>query len=214
MFFKSKSRNKIKGLEKDNDNGRLYNMCSTAVSIALVVGFIFIKNDITVHIPPDISGGASLKEHMVPEENVYLFAGSIWKALNYWETDGKTEMKNNIDMYRCYLTPTFATYLKTQHDQRVSGGMTQDVARTANSIKESPYSAEKVTPESKGQWEAVLDLRIQESMGSNIIRNVPLRYRLTIVTDDSSAHCNPWNLKIAALKEEPVRLITADGGNL
>lgn len=214
MPFKSKSRNKIKALEKDNSNALIYNITSTTVCLALVAGFIFLKNDITVHVPPDLSGGATLKEHTIPEENVYLFAGNIWKALNYWETDGKVEMESNLAMYQCYLTPTFRRYLEYQHEQRMNGGMTKNVARTANTIKESPYGAEKVVPQSKGQWETVLDLRIQESIGTSIIRNVPLRYRLTVIADDSSSHCNPWGMKLAGLKDEPMRLVINNGEKL
>lgn len=209
MPFKSKARNKIKALEKDNSNALIFNLSSAAVSIAMIVAFIFVKNDITVHVPPDLSGGATLKSHNIPEENVYLFANNIWKAINYWEKDGVKEMVTNLDMYQCYLTPTFRRYLERQHGLRE---VTKNVARTTSSYRESPYGPEKVIPEAKGQWETVIDLYVQESMGTTIIRNVPLRYRLTVVSDDSSSHCNPWGMKLAGLKSEPVRLVPEIGG--
>lgn len=214
MIFKSKSRNKIKALEKDKSNALIYNFTATAVSIALVIGFVALKNDITIHVPPSIGDGATLKEHMVPEETIFLFAGEIWKAMNYWEKDGVSDMKDNLEMYQCYMTPTFRRYLESQHEKRIRGDLAKNVARTASSIKESPYGPDKVIPENKGQWEAVLDLRIQDSIGTTIIRNVPLRYRLVVVSDDSSSSCNPWNLKLAGLKSEPVRLVTTNGDKL
>lgn len=214
MLFKSKARNKIKALERDNNNALIYNISCTAVCVALIVSFALLKNDITVHIPPDLSDGATLKEYTIPEENVYLFAGNIWRAINYWEKDGKKEMDENLDMYQCYLTPTFRRYLSRQHESRIRSGMTQNVARTASSIRDSPYGPDKVMLETRGQWESILDLRIQESLGDSIIRNVPLRYRLVVVADDSSSHCNPWGMKLAGLKSEPVRLVTGEGSSL
>lgn len=214
MPFKSKSRNKLKALKKDNNRALIYNITSTIVCVSLIVAFVTVKNDVTIHVPPDLRGGATLKEKNIPPENVYLFSSNIWKAINYWEEDGKEEMTENLDMYQCYITPTFRRYLKYQHQQRLNAGMTKNVARTASSIKDSPFGPDKITEEGTGQWETILDLRVEESLGTNIIRNVPLRYHLTVVADDSSSHCNPWGMKISGLKKEPVRLVTEKGKNL
>ena len=94
----------------------------TLINFSLWYGWNQSKNDIRIHIPPDIRSGAVLKADEVTPANVYAFASYIFQQLNHWERNGEKDYGLQIFMMSAYLTPDFTEFLTNDLDIRGRGG--------------------------------------------------------------------------------------------
>jgi len=92
------------------------------INILLWIGWNNARNDIRVHIPPDIRSGAVLKPNEVSPPNVYAFASYIFQQLNRWETNGEEDYGRQIFRVSPYLTARYLDYLKNDLDVRGKHG--------------------------------------------------------------------------------------------
>src|SRR4051812_22872041 len=58
------------------------------ICLLLLIGWMREPADLTIHIPPDISNGATLKVGEIPKPVIYSFAYEVWQEINYWPNDG------------------------------------------------------------------------------------------------------------------------------
>ena len=84
------------------------------ITLAALAGWRFKETQLTAHIPPDLSNGASLKiggTPQVPTPNVYVFGFYIWQQINNWPKDGGTDYSKQIFALQAYITPACRTQL-------------------------------------------------------------------------------------------------------
>ena len=61
------------------------------ITVIALLGWKYKDTQLTAHIPPDLSNGATIKiggNAEVPPANVYAFGFYIWQQINNWPNDG------------------------------------------------------------------------------------------------------------------------------
>ena len=82
-----------------------------AVAVALVcalilgVGWMTAPSALRIHIPPDLTAGATVRPDAPGPPHVYTFALYIWQQLYRWPSDGATEYRAKLDALVHFLTP-------------------------------------------------------------------------------------------------------------
>ncbi|MEX2257561.1 MAG: TIGR03746 family integrating conjugative element protein, partial [Woeseia sp.] len=77
------------------------------VILALWMALMRMPGQLTVHVPPDLRSGATLRVDEVPAPNVYAFAFTIFQQLNRWPVNGAEDYGKAIFRIAPYLTPAF-----------------------------------------------------------------------------------------------------------
>lgn len=207
MQFSKKSRARS-ALDVSNNRVRDWQLIAGAIAVLLVMQVMIScsrQNDITVHVPPDLSSGASFKVGTIPKPNVYLFASEVWRSINYWEKNGDTEMTDNLHRYSCYISEPVLQSLLALHEVRVAGGHSRDRSRRMSEITELKNVDASVGNTGAGTWEVDLDLRLVENLNGTVVKDQPLRYRVNVAADNSGASCNPFNMRIIGVSQ-PFRI--------
>ena len=167
------------------------------------------RNDIRVHIPPDIRSGAVLKASEITEPNVYAFAAYIFQQLNHWENDGETDYGHQIYRMAAYLTPAFREYLTNDLEVRGKRGELSGRMRSIQPLPGQGYEERRVEVIGADVWVVWLDFVIQETVRGMDVKNLKIRYPVRVVRYDVDPEINPWGLALAGFAGEgPVRLDT------
>src|SRR5690606_25302519 len=138
------------------------------VQLLLIVGLWYgwhqSRNDIRLHIPPDLRSGALLKPDEVPPPNVYAFAHYIFQQLNHWEENGETDYGKHVFRLAAYLPAVLRQFLT--HDVQL-GGKRGGVSGRVRGIRPVPghgYEERRVDVLDRSTWVAWLDFRIEETV--------------------------------------------------
>lgn len=178
---------------------------SWAILVALVIVLIAVadrfvrQTDFTVHIPPDLSRGATIQAGRAPEvppPNVYAFGYLIWQQLNRWAKDGSKDYVAQIYALQNYLTPSCREQLLK--DVSVKSGDAELIQRT-RALLEIPgygYTANRVTAHGNGGWTVLLDAQILETSRGMPVKDTFIRYPLHVVRYDVDRERNPWGLAL------------------
>ena len=171
--------------------------------VLLVLGWWSTRNEITVHIPPDLSAGALLPAGQVPAPNVYAFAFTMFQALNFWPENGEQDYPRMAQAHRCYHTPAFRRWLEQSiRDKRQRG----ELYRTRGVQPLSGYTQELVRRIGTDAWSVQLDLGLREWVQNRKVKDTAVRYTLRVVAFDISRQCNPWGLALDGHEHPPQRL--------
>ena len=200
-------------LDDSEELGRFKNRIILALFIilALVInGWDNVQNDVTIHVPPDLRSGASLKGDGPPDESVvYLFALNIFQQLNYWKSNGAVDFPDNINKYGYYLTPGYRHDLKILAKSKFRAGELTGRARTMMPVPGVGYDEKWVIPISDGVWLVWIDAIIQEHISGELVKNIRTRYPIKVVSYDINRIKNPWGLALdgnKGYKEERIIL--------
>jgi len=150
------------------------------------------QNDLTVHVPPDLSNGAVLKPGEVKAVNAYAFAVYVWRNLNDWGTSGKDDYSRLIDEYRCLVT-------QNQLLKRRQG----ELDRTRVLADLSLFKPEYVTALGGNIFAVSLLTTIQERVKGVIIKDVGMSYALRVVPDYRK--CNVMGMALDGFLVDPTR---------
>lgn len=159
------------------------------------------QNDITVHIPPDLSGGAVMKAGYIPKTNVYLFASEVWRSINYWDKDGDVDMPRNLQQYKCYMSDRVRQAQQDIQAVRKSQGQSVGRTRRMTEITDLKNVDAAVISVGSGTWDVDLDLRLIESTQNAQVKDEMLRYRIRVAADNSGSTCNPFNMRIIGVNQ-------------
>lgn len=182
----------------------------TIVALAALVGWRTRDDNLTVHIPPDLSAGAIMKigrRPDVPAPNVYLFGFHVWQQLNNWSKDGAKDYGQQIFDYQWYITPSCRQQIET--DMRLKADASELVGRT-RTIMEIPgqgYTDDRVTRLGSGAWRVRLDVSIEETVKGVSVKKTYVRYPLRVVRYDVNRERNAWGLAVDCFgNDRPERL--------
>lgn len=157
------------------------------------------QTDLTAHIPPDLSRGATI--HLgptaeVPAPNVYAFGFYIWQQVNRWAKDGSKDYGAQIYALQHYLTPACREQLL--QDMRIKAGDAELIQRT-RALMEIPgygYTANRVTEHGNGGWTVLVDAQLIETSRGMPVKDTFIRYPLHVVRYDIDRERNPWGLAL------------------
>ncbi|NMG30174.1 PFL_4703 family integrating conjugative element protein [Aromatoleum evansii] len=178
---------------------------SWAILVALVIVLLAVadrfmrQTDFTVHIPPDLSHGATVRAGhtpAVPPPNVYAFGYLIWQQVNRWAKDGSKDYVAQIYALQNYLTPSCREQLLK--DVSTKAGDAELIQRT-RALLEIPgygYTANRVTAHGNGGWTVLLDAQILETSRGMPVKDTFIRYPLHVVRYDVDRERNPWGLAL------------------
>lgn len=173
------------------------------VGLMIIQGMMTLarQNDITVHIPPDLSNGATMKAGYIPKASVYLFASEVWRSINYWEQDGDIDMPRNLQQYQCYLSDRARQAQQDIQEVRKSQGQSTGRTRRMTEITDLKNVEAAVVSVGSGTWDVDLDLRLIESVQNAQVKDEMLRYRIRVAADNSGSTCNPFNMRIVGVNQ-------------
>lgn len=182
------------------------------IGLALVCGYLIYalkstQNDLSVHIPPDLSSGATVKLGEVPKANVYAFGFYIFQQLNRWPSNGEEQYARKQHDLACYFTPSFKEFLEKDAIKKQAMGELLDRERGLQEILGRGYKEERVFVESSGSWQIFLDVEIRESFRGQDVKQTYVRYPIRVVKFAVDPECNPWGLALDGFIEEPKRLV-------
>ncbi len=167
------------------------------------------REQITVHIPPDLSQGASVRVGQLAPSTVYAFAHHIFQALNHWPDNGVVDQPRLLQEYRCYLTPRFRHSLQRAMQSKMRRG---ELQRARGVYPLAHYRAEFVRPQGASLWLVRMDLGLREWVRDRVVKDTRLHYQLRVVRHDVAKQCNPWGLALDGYEAPPRRISAAPDG--
>lgn len=177
------------------------------ICLGLFAGWMRSPSQLTVHIPPDIQNGATIKAGMIPSPLVYSFTYEVWQQINYWPKDGEEDYKKNIQDYWSYLTPKFKRELLQEYDELKTNGQLQRV-RYLQGLSGSAYDAVNVKKLDADTWEVDLKMQLTELKNNQPVKEVEIVYPIRVTRTNISARNNPYGLVIAGFASSPQRTST------
>lgn len=188
-------------------------LAGLAASALLVAGFSVMgwraaPKDLDVHIPPDLSKGATIHagKREVPSPNVYTFAFYIWQQLNRWSKNGQQDYGDQIFKLQAYFTPSCREQLIADQKNRADQGELDQRTRTVTEIPGLGYLDERVVSLADGSWSVTMDTQLQETSRGVPVKDAYIRYPLHVVRFDVDRERNPWQLALDCYVGRPERL--------
>ena len=173
----------------------------------LGIGWMRAPADLTIHVPPDITNGATFKVNEIPTSFIYSFAYEIWQGVNYWPEDGTQDYPKNIHTYAAYLTPKFQAELLQEYEDLKTSDQVQR-QRSLQGITGATFESARVKKLSGDTWEIDLKMRLVEYRNHQVVKDIEMLYPLKAIRWDISTQNNPYGLAIDGYMAPPVRLKT------
>lgn len=185
------------------------------LAIALLLAIRGLQNaasDLTLHIPPDLRSGATLRHGEVPPANVYAFAHYIWQQVNHWNRDGDKDYGTAIYRMQAYLTPACREWLERDLATKANNGELSLRTRALQEVPGREYQESRVKPLSDRAWRVEVDYEIKETVRGVPVKEAGVRYPLRVVRFDADRERNPFGLAVDCLNdiEQPTRLDLAE----
>lgn len=176
--------------------------------LLLLTGLLFLQsmviytrqNELTVHVPPDLSKGATLKPGALQAANSYAFAIYVWRNLNDWGINGKDDYEKLINEYQCLVTPEFEQWLRKNLAHKKQEG---ELDRTRVLFEKNSYKPEFVSELASNVFSVTLLMKIQERVKSVVIKDVVMNYSLRVVPD--ARKCNVMGMALDGFIVDPTR---------
>ncbi len=162
-----------------------------------------------VYVPPNLTQGVVTKFDEVPPPVVYTFAYYIFQQLNRWKTDGEEDYPKQIYRLQGFLTPSCISTLEDDMNTKRRKGELRQRIRMVQEISGKGFNRQRIQQTSDGRWNVWLDLNVKETIGHHEVKNVDLRYHLTVVTFDVDKEVNPWGLALECVGELAAERISA-----
>ena len=156
--------------------------------------------DIDIHIPPDLSKGATVRPGVLEKASAYAFANYVWKGVNTWTNSGKDEYEKLIEAHKCHVTPEFKNWLERNRAQKIKNGELDRVRFVSDEVV---YDPNFVTDKGNNVMSVAMVMRLQEFVGGMRIKNIVMNYSLNIVHDSRS--CNEMHMAIDGFNVDPTR---------
>ncbi|MCK4710977.1 MAG: TIGR03746 family integrating conjugative element protein, partial [Gammaproteobacteria bacterium] len=157
----------------------------------MAVGWSSAPTQISLHYPPDLRSGGSMKVGEIHESEVYLFASYILQQLNNWKENGEIDYLNKISILRSYFTPSYQAYLQRDYDARKRQGELRRRVRNWTPITDAVFEESFVEHIGKN-WIVWINVHIQEYINGGIVKNLVNRIPMQVVRYDVDREANPW----------------------
>jgi len=206
----SRFRNAVANRDAHITTLRLFVLVLLVACAGLWYGWKSAPQDLTIHIPPDLRGGATQKWSHVPPPTVYTFGFYIWQQINRWPKNGKVDYKKNIQRYSEYLTPSCRHTLMQDYQNRVNRGELAHRVRGLHEIPDQGYSRGDVKVLGNGVWRVRVDAQVKEYLYGRPVRELYIRYFLRVVRRNVDPATNPLGLMLDCFARPAVELDIPD----
>ncbi len=181
--------------EIDNARSHILSLWAVIMLLSAFMAWAFVgwskaQQDLTLHIPPDLSNGATLRAGESPKANLYTFSFHIWQQLNRWEKNGQKDFPRNIYNLAAYMTPQFRASLKRDMQRRGKSGELAGRVRALHQV--APYEDRRVDIIGPGSWVVWIDVVIEETVAGMSVKLKRIRYPMRVVRYDVDREKNPW----------------------
>lgn len=157
---------------------------------------------LTLYLPPDISGGTTIKASAIPAQDIYAFAFQVFGSVNTWPTNGTSDYPTLIQNYKNYFSPGFIDWLNSDYQAK----STQNALdRQRYMSLSSTYSPSDVIPLTDDSWQVNLQVQILETVDNQVVKSVVMTYPLIVTRADLPITANPWGLVISGFNAQPTR---------
>ena len=183
----------------------LWGAVAVALACALIlgVGWMTAPSALRIHIPPDLTAGATVRPDDPGPPHVYTFALYIWQQLYRWPSDGAVEYRAKLDALVHFLTPACR---QDRLDDFAARDARRELAGRQRAVWELPgrgYTPERVFHEGAGSWVVSLDLMIEETVLGERVKTRAVAYPVRVVRYDVDREFNPWGLALDCLAGTP-----------
>lgn len=161
----------------------------------MAIGWSSAPTQISLHYPPDLRSGATMKVGQIYESEVYLFAQYILQQLNNWKQDGEKDYRHKINILQSYFTPTYQAYLEHDYKARKSQGELRKRVRNWSPVPDAVFTEAFVERIGK-DWIVWIDVEIKEYVNGGIVKNLINRIPMQVVRYDVDREINPWGLAL------------------
>ncbi len=179
------------------------------IVIALMFAQTFVQhqrqNDITVHVPPDLSAGATLEPGKLQPANSYAFASFVWSGINDWPESGKTDYEKAINDRNCLISHEFHQVLLRSLAEKKSQG---ELDRTRSLSPLLQYRQGFSQPLGNNSFSVALVMRLIERVGSMSVKDTGMSYAFRITPD--TRPCNPYGMQLDGFIQDPARYEVPD----
>jgi integrating conjugative element protein (TIGR03746 family) len=203
--------------EIDNTRAHIISLWLFIILLAIGMAYAFrgwanAPSDITLHIPPDLSSGSSVRVGEVPRPNVYGFAYYMWQQLNRWPRDGAEDFPAKLYRFAAYVTPAFRAELLRDMDRRGRMGELTGRVRALYEAPGAQYADSRVEVLGPNAWSVTIEAVIEETVAGMPVKHTRIRYPLRVVRYDVDRELNPWGMAIDGFAEPgPARVETPAG---
>ena len=174
-----------------------------ACALVLGVGWMTAPSALRIHIPPDLTAGATVRPDDPGPPHVYTFALYIWQQLYRWPSDGAIEYRAKLDALVHFLTPACR---QDRLDDFAARNARRELAGRQRAVWELPgrgFAPERVFHEGAGSWVVSLDLMIEETVLGVRVKTRAVAYPVRVVRYDVDREWNPWGLALDCLAGTP-----------
>ena len=183
----------------------LWGAVGVALACALIlgVGWMTAPSSLRIHIPPDLTAGATVRPDAPAPPHIYTFALYIWQQLYRWPNDGAREYRAKLDALVHFLTPGCR---QDRLDDFAERNARRELAGRQRAVWEIPgrgYAVERVFHEGGGSWVVSLDLMIEETVLGERVKSRAVAYPVRVVRYDVDRELNPWGLALDCLAGVP-----------
>ena len=183
----------------------LWGAVAVALACALIlgVGWMTAPSALRIHIPPDLTAGATVRPDDPGPPHVYTFALYIWQQLYRWPSDGAAEYRAKLDALVHFLTPACR---QDRLDDFAARNARRELAGRQRAVWELPgrgYAPKRVYHEGAGSWVVSLDLMIEETVLGERVKTRAVAYPVRVVRYDVDREFNPWGLALDCLAGTP-----------
>lgn len=182
-------------------------ICFLALALMVAVwGLIRAPHTIDVYQAPDPRYGKISEQNEVPPTSIYGFAEYIFSILHTWTEDGEIDYKNNGSKLNAYLTPSYFREIFKDAETRSANNELKGRTRIVTVADGAAYSDSLVRIKGPDAWVVYLDMRVEERVDNNIVKDTYVRYPLRVVRKKMSRQKNPWQLALDGYESTPIRL--------
>ena len=192
--------------EIDNARAHIISLWLFIILLAIGMAYAFrgwanAPSDITLHIPPDLSSGSSVRVGEIPRPNVYGFAYYMWQQLNRWPRDGAEDFPAKLYRFAAYVTPAFRAELLRDMDRRGRMGELTGRVRALYEAPGAQYADSRVEVLGPNAWTVTIEAVIEETVAGMPVKHTRIRYPLRVVRYDVDRELNPWGMAIDGFAE-------------
>jgi integrating conjugative element protein (TIGR03746 family) len=177
------------------------------ICIGLMIGWMREPSNLTIHIPPDIQNGATIKVGFIPPSLIYSFTYQIWQEVNSWPQSGELDYKKNSQAHWAYFTQRGLNALNDEFDELKSSGQLSRT-RFMQGLSGAAYDSANVKILDKNTWEVDLKMHLIEYKNNQPVKDVDIIYPLRVTRINLSPKDNPYGFAIDGFVSEPQRLTT------
>lgn len=175
--------------------------------LILIIAYFNASKEVTIHIPPDIQNGATMKISAIPNSFIYSFSYSVWQEINCWQKEGGEDYANNIHNNWAYLTPQFKAELLQEAEELKQSGQSQRM-RFMQGKEGAAFEEGAIKKLAQDTWEVDLVMRLKEFRNNQLVKDVEILYPLKVTRSDFSMRNNPYGLVMSGFVSEPRRIAT------